>query len=84
MFQIVNDDTKGGLVKSLSIATRSSMALYALYVSSAKYSLNKLLIPNRFFTTAVQFSKITQSPFLRVSLYFITYQQNASLVKLVY
>ena len=62
MLQIVNDDnndTKGVLVKSLSITTTSFMALCALYVSSAKYLLNKLFIPNRLFSTAVQFAKIT-------------------------
>ena len=81
MLQIVNDDnndTKGVLVKSLSIATTSSMALCTFYVSSAKYLLNKLLIPNRLFSTAVQFAKITLLLFLHVFYCHITYRQNAS------
>ena len=48
MHQIVNDDnndTKGVLVNSLSIATTSSMALCALYVSSANtYYINYLFL----------------------------------------
>ena len=81
MLQIVNDDnndTKGVLVKSLSIATTSFMALCALYVSSAKYLLNKLLYPNCLFSTAVQFAKITLSLFFTCFYYHIMYRQNAS------
>ena len=52
IFHIVkvdNNDTKGVLVKSLSIATTSSTTLCALYVSSAKCLLYKLPIPNCFY-----------------------------------
>ena len=72
MLQIVNDDnsdTKGVLVKSLSIATTSSMALCALYVSSAKYLLNKLLIPNRFFQQPSNLQKLHYHYFLHISYY---------------
>ena len=78
MLQIVNDDnndTKGVLVKSLSIATTSSMALCALYVSSAKYLLNKLLIPNQ---QPSNLQKLHYHYFLHISYYHITYRQNAS------